>query len=82
MEIYHPTSAMNRAHAAAVARPDPATVTKTGWRRPRVRSLAQADIWVGGVGPDDQSHSHDNEHHMCSICHFVKSHPVSFVSSH
>jgi hypothetical protein len=87
LNVHHPASAMNRTHAlarrtraVAVVRPDPATVTKTGWRRPRAKSLSQSDLWQRGVGPDDQSHSHGNDHHMCGICRFVKSHPVSFVS--
>jgi hypothetical protein len=80
LQAHHPASAMNRVRGRAVARPDPATVTKSGWRRPRAKSLTQTDLWQQGVGPDDQSHSANNEHHMCGICHFVKSHPVSFVS--
>lgn len=79
LQAHHPASAMNRVRGRAVARPDPATVTKSGWRRPRAKSLTQTDLWQQGVGPDDQSHSANNEHHMCGVCHFVKSHPVSFV---
>jgi hypothetical protein len=79
IEVFQPAESRRRAQVAARAvRPDPASVT-AGWRRPRRSPLTHADLWRGGVGPQDQSHSHDNDHHMCGICHFVKSHPVSCV---
>ncbi|KAJ7437300.1 hypothetical protein B0H11DRAFT_2255526 [Mycena galericulata] len=53
---------------------------RSGSRQIREQPLKDADLWVDSVGPAAQV---PNEpHHMCGICHMVKSHPVSYLCGH
>ncbi|KAJ7652311.1 hypothetical protein B0H17DRAFT_1214976 [Mycena rosella] len=51
-----------------------------GWRRPRTHPLTEEALWKYREGPPDQLATY--EHHMCTVCHFVKSHPVSYTCGH
>ncbi|KAJ7926724.1 hypothetical protein B0H13DRAFT_2313221 [Mycena leptocephala] len=53
---------------------------KNGWRLPRTRALTHRDLWRGGLGPPDQQPT--LPHQKCNICHFAKSHPVSYLCGH
>lgn len=59
--------------------PDSASAFSGGWRESRPRPLDVTDLWVGGTvaGPSQTSVLED--HHKCSICLQLKSHPVTSV---
>ncbi|KAJ7093757.1 hypothetical protein C8R44DRAFT_890661 [Mycena epipterygia] len=52
-----------------------------GSRAIRERNLAAEDLWVNQVGPKEDILP-SKAHHKCSVCHLVKSHPVSYVCGH
>ncbi|KAJ7774518.1 hypothetical protein DFH07DRAFT_952225 [Mycena maculata] len=55
-----------------------------GWpgasRRDRDRPLTETDLLINGEAPPEQLPK--KPHHKCSICHLVKSHPVSYICGH
>ncbi|KAJ7642649.1 hypothetical protein DFH06DRAFT_1137197 [Mycena polygramma] len=51
-----------------------------GFRRLRTEPLTYADLWIGGVGPPEQDAIEGYQ--KCTICHFAKSHPVSYLCGH
>jgi hypothetical protein len=48
-----------------------------GRRELRETPLRLQDLYLDGTSPPDTATLH--KHHECSICQFVKSHPVSYV---
>ncbi|KAJ6518236.1 hypothetical protein C8R47DRAFT_1205300 [Mycena vitilis] len=51
-----------------------------GFRRLRFEPLTYEDLYAGGVGPPEQEAIEGYQ--KCTICHFAKSHPVSYVCGH
>ncbi|KAJ7843436.1 hypothetical protein B0H14DRAFT_3456205 [Mycena olivaceomarginata] len=67
------SSAVPNTRAARRAEPE-------GWRAPRGTPLAREDLYLQGtVAPEITALKN---HHECSICHFVKTHPVSYQCGH
>ncbi|KAJ7432734.1 hypothetical protein FB451DRAFT_1420341 [Mycena latifolia] len=70
---------------AVLEAPQPISVippARRGSRRPRRNPLTHQDLWQYGLGPPDQIAASDREYQKCGICHFVKSHPVSYACGH
>ncbi|KAJ7113912.1 hypothetical protein C8R44DRAFT_881476 [Mycena epipterygia] len=55
-------------------------IARDGYREPREDVLMHEDLWIGDARPPDLSTT--RMHQQCGICHFVKSHPVSYRCGH
>ncbi|KAJ7512303.1 hypothetical protein B0H11DRAFT_2214107 [Mycena galericulata] len=57
-----------------------AAAALAGRRTEREEPLTREQLWVNGAGPPDLTTTLD--HRECSVCHQVKSHPVSYECGH
>ncbi|KAF7335583.1 RING-type domain-containing protein [Mycena venus] len=62
-------------------RPRPGPIgSHSGWRRSTARGVAQSQLLLSGPKPPTLTAK--EPHHKCSICHCVKTHPVSTQCGH
>ncbi|KAJ7731903.1 hypothetical protein DFH07DRAFT_968566 [Mycena maculata] len=59
--------------------PPPSWVSSGSHEDRGPRRLTHEDLWVNGIGPNSSEDLKLKPHHICGICHAVKSHPVTYV---